>query len=248
APALKRGGGRRHLIPEAPMGTSGRLLALGFGNFIIGTGTLIVPGMLPALARGLDVTMPVAGGLITAFAVTIAVSAPILAGAPSRIDRRHLLVATQLYFAAGHVAAACCSGFGAMMGVRAVTSLAAGLYTAQAAASASLLVPADSRGRALAFVFLGWAIASVVGLPLGSYVGSTIGWRAGFLLVAGGAFASALALWVALPSELRVKPIDRAMWRSLLGHRRILMVVGVTVLLGAAQFTLFSYVVPAMKT
>src|SRR5687767_14323819 len=74
------------------------LAALCFGNFIIGTGTLIVPGMLPQLAEGLDVSLPVAGQLITAFAAAVCLGAPLLAGATSRYDRRALLVAMQLLF------------------------------------------------------------------------------------------------------------------------------------------------------
>ena len=75
-----------------------RLIALCFGNFMIATGTFIVPGMLPALAEGLNVSMPVAGQLVTVFAVTIGVTAPALSGITSRHDRRLLLVATMLLF------------------------------------------------------------------------------------------------------------------------------------------------------
>ena len=77
-----------------------RLLALCFGNFVIGTGTLIVPGMLSVLADGLDVGISVAGRLIAAFALTVAIGAPLLAGATSRIDRRTVLVAMQVLFVA----------------------------------------------------------------------------------------------------------------------------------------------------
>jgi predicted MFS family arabinose efflux permease len=79
-----------------------RLLVLCFGNFIIGTGTLIVPGMLPAIAHGLDVSVPVAAQLITAFAFTVCISAPPLAALTARYDRRSLLVTVQLLFALGH--------------------------------------------------------------------------------------------------------------------------------------------------
>src|SRR5258706_13797265 len=68
--------------------TRASLLALCFGNFVIGTGTLIVPGMLPQLADGLGVSLPIAGLLVTAFAAAVCVSAPLLAAATSRLDRR----------------------------------------------------------------------------------------------------------------------------------------------------------------
>src|SRR3954462_8294734 len=180
--------------------TRASLLALCFGNFIIGTGTLIVPGMLPQLAEGLGVSRPHAGLLVTAFAAAGCVGAPLLAGATSRRDPRGPLVAMQLLFFAGHGVAALVSAFGPMVLVRMLTSVGAALFTAQAAATAALLVPAEQRGRAIALVFLGWSVASVAGMPIGAYVGATLGWRAGFALVAAGALVGALLVWLFVPA------------------------------------------------
>ena len=147
-----------------------RLVVLCFGNFIIGTGTLIVPGMLPALAEGLSVKVPVAAQLITAFAFTVCVTAPPLAALTARFDRRALLVMVQLLFAGGHLASAYASTLHELLILRVVSSVGAALFTAQAASTAALLVPTQRRGSAIAFVFVGWSIASVVGMPLGAYV------------------------------------------------------------------------------
>src|SRR3954465_6204130 len=108
-----------------------RLLVLCFGNFIIGTGTLIVPGMLPALARGLGVNVPAAAQLITAFAFTVCISAPALAPLTARFDRRALLVSVQLLFAGGHLASAFASSLHQLMVLRVLTSVGAALFTAQ---------------------------------------------------------------------------------------------------------------------
>lgn len=222
------------------------LLALCFGNFIIGTGALIVPGMLPVLADGLDVSLPAAGQLISAFAFTVCVSAPVLAGLTSRFDRRNLLLAMQLLYVAGHLAAALVSSFGAMLAIRVLTSIGAALFTAQAAGTAALLVPPERRGSAIAFVFLGWSIASVVGVALGAYVSATVGWRAGFALVAAAAGLGAWLVWRYVPSGLRVQPINLGMWRRIFGNRVLLLVVAVTLLQSVPQFVLISYIVPAV--
>jgi len=221
------------------------LVALAFGNFIIGTGLLIVAGMLPQLAEGLGVSLPVAGQLITAFAVTVCVAAPLLASATSRVDRRALLTAMQLLYLAGHLAAALVSSFVPMLAVRVVTSLGAALFTAQAAATAALIVPPQERGRAMAFLFLGWSVAGVLGLPLGAYVGATFGWRAGFALVAALAALGAAAVWSAVPAGLKPQPVDRAMWRAVLTNRGLLSTLAVTALYAAAAFGIFGYFVPA---
>jgi len=221
------------------------LLALAFGNFIIGTGLLIVAGMLPQLAEGLGVSLPVAGQLITAFAVTVCVAAPLLASATSRVDRRALLTAMQLLYLAGHLAAALVSSFVPMLAVRVVTSIGAALFTAQAAATAALIVPPQERGRAMAFLFLGWSVAGVLGLPLGAYVGATFGWRAGFALVAALAALGAAAVWSAVPAGLKPQPVDGAMWRAVLTNRGLLSTLAVTALYAAAAFGVFGYFVPA---
>jgi predicted MFS family arabinose efflux permease len=223
------------------------LLALAFGNFVIGTGTLIVPGMLPQLADGLGVSLSYAGLLVTAFAAAVCVGAPVLATVTSRFDRRTLLAATLVLFLAGHVAAALVSSYGAMLAVRIVSSAGAALFTAQAAAAAALLVPPEQRGRAIALVFLGWSVSSVAGVPLGAYVGATWGWRSGFALVALGSALAAVSIWLLLPAGLHVKPADAAMWRAILRNRALLAVLAVTALFMAATFALFCYFVPAAQ-
>jgi MFS transporter, DHA1 family, inner membrane transport protein len=224
-----------------------RLVVLCFGNFVIGTGTLVVPGMLPALAEGLGVTVPVAAQLITAFALTVCLSAPVLAGLTARFDRRRLLVGVQLLFAVGHLASAFVSGLHELVVLRVLSSVGAALYTAQAASTAALLVTPERRGSAIAFVFMGWSIASVVGMPVGAYVSETLGWRAGFALVAAGALIAAAALQVTIPAGLRVARIGREMWATLLRNTRLLLIVAVTAIQAAAQFALLSFLVPAIK-
>lgn len=224
-----------------------RLFVLCFGNFIIGTGTLVVPGMLPALAEGLGVSVPVAAQLITAFALTVCLSAPVLAALTARLDRRRLLVGVQLLFAAGHLASAWASGMHDLLLLRVLSSAGAALFTAQAASTAALLVPVERRGSAIAFVFLGWSIASVVGMPVGAYVSETLGWRAGFAMVGIGSLVAAAALGLTIPSGLAVARISREMWAALFRNRRLMLTVGVTALQAAAQFTLLSFLVPSIK-
>ncbi len=224
-----------------------RLLALCFGNFVIGTGTLVVMGMLSVLAEGLQVSIPAAGRLIVFFAVTVAVGAPLLAGATSRLDRRALLVAMQLLFVAGHALAAIAPSYELVAATRVGSAVSAALFTAQAAATAGLLVPAERRGSAIAFVFLGWSLASVAGMPLGAWVGSSFGWRAAFAVVAVMAAAGAAAVWLTLPGGLRTQTIDRAAWGRLLGNPLLLAVIAVTAIQAWAQFTLSAYFTPAFK-
>ncbi|HWI35713.1 MAG TPA: MFS transporter, partial [Burkholderiales bacterium] len=222
------------------------LVALAFGNFVIGTGTLAVPGMLPLLAEGIGVPLALAGQLVTVFAVAVCFGAPLLAGATSRLDRRNLLVATQLLFALGHLAAALVSSFAPMLAARVLSAGGAALFSAQAAATAALLVPPAARGRAIGIVFLGWTLAAVIGLPFAAYVGAAFGWRTGFAIIAAGGALAAASVWALVPRGLRVQPLDRAAWRAIFTNPQLVSVLAVTALLTSAGWTVFVYLVPAL--
>jgi len=106
-----------------------RLLALCLGNVVVGTGTMVVPGTLPALTRGLQIDLPAGGRLVAAFAATVCVMTPLLAAWLSRIDRRVLLSGSLVVFAAGHVASALASSYETMLVTRVASALVTGLFT-----------------------------------------------------------------------------------------------------------------------
>lgn len=223
-----------------------RLIALCAGNAVIGTGTMVVPGMLPDLTRGLGVDLQAGGRLIAAFGLTVCLLTPVLAGWFSRIDRRHLLTALLLLFLAGHAIAGLVDDYAGVMATRIAVAISAGLFTSQAAGTTRLLVPPERQGAAVGFVFLGWSIAAVAGMPLGAWIAATLGWRAGFFMVAAASAVSMIWVWHVLPAGLRVQAIDAAAWRSVARHGRLLAVVAVTAIHSSAQFTIFSYYTPIL--
>lgn len=218
-----------------------RLVALAFGNFVIGSGALSVPGMIGPLAAGLDVGVPDAGRLIAAFAGTLCVLTPPLAAFTSRFDRRALLVAMLLLYVVGHAAAALAPSYATLVAIRVGTAIGAGLFTSQAAGVAGLLFAPEKRGGAIAFVFVGWSIASVAGMPLSAWIAATHGWREAFATVSLLAIVATVWVWRALPGGLRVAPIDRAAWGRLLRHPVLLPTIAVTAIHAWAQFTVFAY-------
>ena len=224
-----------------------RLLALAVGNFVIATGMLVVPGMLNEMAADLDRPVTTVGQLTTAFAMAVAIGAPLLAVTTTRIDRRTLLVFALGLCVAAHVSAALAPGFLTLVAARVAAGLAAALFTPQAAATVGLLVPPEKRGGAMAFVFLGFSVGNIAGLPLGTWVGAQFGWRTTMAAVA--ALALVVMLWArfALPAKLAVAPLDRRAWGEIARHRALVATILVTVLSGAAQFVLFAYIAPAMQ-
>jgi predicted MFS family arabinose efflux permease len=224
-----------------------KLWSLTLGNLAIGTGAMIVPGMLNELTADLATTPAAIGMIISAFALTVCISGPFLASWTSAIERRKLLTAALLLYAVTHLLAAFATNYNMLIAVRVVTAIGAAIFTAQAAATAGLLVPAETRGKAIALVFLGWSIAAVVGMPLGAYLGAHIGWRPTIGLVGIISVVFALWVWLQIPARLFVAPMDRAAWQSLLANTPLLLAISVTAIQAAGQFTLFSYMARALK-
>ena len=223
------------------------LWALAFGNVVIGTGALAFVGMLDTIARDLHES-PSAIGLIAGFfALGICLSGPPLGALTSRFDRRVVLTASLALYAVGHFAAAAAPGYWSLLWIRILTSIAGTLFTPQAAGTASLLVPADRRARTMAFVFLGWSIAAVLGMPAGGLIGAAFGWRTAMVCIGALSAIGALLVWAQLPARLFVARIDAAAWRAIAAHPTLLQVVSVTAIHASAQFVLFSYIVIAYQ-
>ncbi len=218
--------------------------ALLAGNFAIGCGVMVVAGALNDLSHALEVSPAVAGQLITAGAVAMGLGAPLLAAALAGWDRRRLLTLALLWYALGHAAAALMPHFAALLPVRVLGVLAAAVFTPQAAGAINVLAPAEHRGRAITTVFLGWSLASVLGLPLNGYIAEAFGWRWAFGLVALLSLVAALVVWRTVPDGIKPAALSLASWRQALTHPVLMGMVLVTALSSAGQFTLFTYFAP----
>jgi predicted MFS family arabinose efflux permease len=220
------------------------LWALLFGNFVIGTGVMLVPGTLNNISSSLNVSVASAGQIITAGAVLMCISAPLLAALVGGWDRRKLLTGSLLWYGLLHAACMAATSYGGLITLRVVAMIAPAVFTPQAAAVAGLLVPPEQRGKAITMVFLGWSIASVVGAPLGAWIGGTLGWRSAFGLLALLALLSAAWVWRVLPSGVRPPALSARLWRETLSSKVLLSAVAVTAVSSAGQFVLFAYQAP----
>ena len=221
--------------------------ALMFGNFVIGCGVMCVAGTLNDIARSLGVSIALAGQLIAIAAATMAFGAPVLAGWVAGFDRRRLLALALLWYAAGHALSALMPSYAALWPVRALTMLAAAVFTPQAAAAIGFMAAPHERGRAITFIFLGWSVSSVLGLPLSAWIGETFGWQVAFGTIAVLALAAALWVFAAMPDGVRPAALSLKAWRDVLTSPVLMAMVLVTALSGAGQFTLFSYFAPYYK-
>jgi predicted MFS family arabinose efflux permease len=218
--------------------------ALLAGNFAIGCGVMVTAGVLNDIVRSLQVSVALGGQLIGAAAIVMAFGSPLLAALLSGWDRRRLLVLALLWFAAGHLLSALMPSFGSLLLLRCLCMLGAAAFTPQAASAIAELTPPAERGRAITFIFLGWSVASVLGMPLSAYIGESFGWRWAFVGVAAMALGAAFLVWRALPHCIRPQALSLADWRTVFTHPVLMAIVAVTAMSSAGQFTLFSYFAP----
>jgi predicted MFS family arabinose efflux permease len=220
------------------------LWPLMFGNVVIGMGVMVVAGLLNEIRHAHDIAITTAGQLISYSAWLVSLGAPLLAMVVARWDRRLLLVGSMLWYAAFHALAALAPGFDSLLGARVLAMVSAAVFTPQAAACIGQLVPEHLRGRGITFVFLGWSVASVLGTPLGAWIGGAFGWRWTMGLMALLSLVSALWLHRRMPRGIVPPPLPVSAWRSALASPTLMLTLSITVVSAAGQFTLFAYMAP----
>ncbi len=218
------------------------------GNFVIGCGVMVVGGTLNDLTQSLNISVTQGGHLIAIAAVMMGVGAPLLAALVAGMDRRKLLALTMLWFAIGHALCAWAPSYDWLWPIRALTVLSAAVFTPQAAATMGFMSTPAHRGRAITFVFMGWAVASVAGMPLTAWVGERLGWRIAMVGIAVAALLSAWLVWRSVPRGVRPPALSLRAWRKIFKSPLLLAVVTVTLLQSGGQYSLLAYAAPYYKT
>lgn len=177
------------------------ILALALGGFAIGTTEFVTMGLLPEIARGIDTSIARAGHVISAYALGVVVGAPVIVSLGARLPRRELAIGLVLALGLGNAATALAQGYWPMMAARFVAGLPHGAYFGVASLIAASLVPPARRGRAVSGVMLGLSVATVVGVPVSTWLGQDLGWRTAYWAVLGIALATVAMLAAFVPHQ-----------------------------------------------
>ncbi|QZP09667.1 MFS transporter [Caenibius sp. WL] len=223
------------------------LLALAAGAFGIGVTEFAPMGLLPVIAQDLDVSIPMAGLLISAYAIGVVLGAPLMTLTTGRMRRRTLLIGLAGIFTLGNLIAAVADSYGMLMAARIVTSLNHGAFFGVGSIVAASLVPPHRQASAVAAMFMGLTIANVVGVPLATWAGEIMGWRAAFWGIAALGIVTMAALRLTLPD--RPAPVDGNAVAELrvLSRGPVLAALGLTVIGASAMFTVFTYIAPILR-
>jgi DHA1 family purine base/nucleoside efflux pump-like MFS transporter len=224
-----------------------QLWLLALGNFAVGTGALIITGILPKVSTDLNVSVTVAGQLVTIYALTYAIAAPLLAAFTGNIARRIILLSALLIIAGANVVAAIAPNYEIVFIARLLAAFGGAIFTPVSLAVAVTIAPPAERGRAIALVFSGLPIANVLGIPFGTFIGSNFGWRISFWLVALFALLATAAMFVIIKSLPATPPIALKQWLGLLKQGRLVVVISITFWQYTAQFLAFTYIAPLLQ-
>jgi DHA1 family inner membrane transport protein len=220
---------------------------LALGIFAMVTSEFVVAGLMPQLSEGLDASIPQIGYLITAFAVAMAVGGPFLTVAVLRFPQKNALLLLFGIFLAGNVLAATASSYGAMMTARVVTGVASQAFFGVGISLCAQLTRPEIRGRAIALAMNGLMLGTLLGLPLSTFIGERLGWRAAFWAI------TALTVLAALCTVAGVPRLERAAGHSDLRQElkafrrpRLWLALSTSTLVIGATFSAFSYFNPIL--
>lgn len=175
------------------------LIALALGGFGIGLAEFVIMGLLPEVAADFDVSEATAGWLISGYALAVVVGALLLTAAVTRLERKPVLAALMVLFAAGNLVSALAPDYQLMMIGRIIAALAHGAFFGIGAVVAASLVPAAKKAGAIAIMFTGLTAANVLGVPFGTMLGQAAGWRATFFAITGIGVLSLIGILVLVP-------------------------------------------------
>ncbi|WP_207476158.1 MFS transporter [Arenibaculum pallidiluteum] len=222
------------------------LYLLALGAFTVGMEGLMIAGLLPAIADHLGLGLSTAGWLVVGFSATYAVTAPLAAALSASFERRRVLVLGLAVFALGNLACAIAPDFASLVAARLVTAVAAGLYMPAAMAYAGAAVPAKDRGRALGLVGGGITASLVLGVPLGTWIGTVGGWRWPFVAVAALAAVAIAGILIGVPRRPGVPGASVVARLSVLRRGPIREILATTVLWSSGAFAVYTFIAPVM--
>lgn len=222
------------------------LLALAIGAFGIGTTEFVIMGVLPEVAGDFGVSIPTAGWLVTGYALGVLVGAPLLTVLGTKVSRKKMLMLLMGLFVVGNIVSALAPVFGVMLIGRVIASLAHGAFFGIGSVVAADLVAPHKKAGAISLMFMGLTVANVVGVPLGTYIGQSAGWRVTFVIVAALGVVGLLGVAKLVPEAGRPQGVRVRTEFAAFRNVQVWLAMAMTVLGYGGVFAAITYITPMM--
>lgn len=224
------------------------LLALAVSAFAIGTTEFISVGLLPLIANDLNIPVTTAGLTVSLYALGVTFGAPILTSLTSRMSRKALLLWIMIIFIIGNSLAFSATSIGVLLVARVIAAFSHGIFMSIGSTIAADLVPENRRASAISIMFTGLTVATVTGVPFGTFIGQQFGWRLAFLLIVIVGVIAFFANWILVPSDL--KKGEKTSFRDqvkLVTNGRLMLLFIITALGYGGTFVVFTYLSPLLQ-
>lgn len=224
------------------------LLALAVSAFAIGTTEFISVGLLPLIADDLDIPATTAGLTVSLYALGVTFGAPILTSLTSSMSRKTLLLWIMFIFIAGNTMAATASSIGILLAARVISAFSHGVFMSIGSTIAADIVPEDKRASSISIMFTGLTVATVTGVPFGTFIGQQFGWRFAFMVIIAVGIIAFITNGILVPSKLRkrTKTTMRDQLK-LVTNSRLLLLFVITALGYGGTFVVFTYLSPLLQ-
>ncbi|MEC1613058.1 MFS transporter [Bacillus mojavensis] len=224
------------------------LLALAISAFAIGTTEFISVGLLPLISDDLHIPVTTAGLTVSLYALGVTFGAPILTSLTSSMSRKTLLLWIMIMFIAGNTMAASASSIGVLLAARVISAFSHGVFMSIGSTIAADLVPENKRASAISIMFTGLTVATVTGVPFGTFIGQQLGWRFAFMVIIAVGIIAVIANGNLVPSNLRkgTKTTMRDQFK-LVTNGRLLLLFVITALGYGGTFVVFTYLSPLLQ-
>jgi predicted MFS family arabinose efflux permease len=224
------------------------LLALAVSAFAIGTTEFISVGLLPLIAQDLQISVTTAGLTVSLYALGVTFGAPILTSVTSSMSRKSLLLSIMAVFIVGNTIAASATSIGILLVARVLSAFSHGVFMSIGSTIAANLVPEDRRASAISIMFSGLTVATVTGVPFGTFLGQQFGWRFAFIAIVAVGVIAFIANSTLVPSDLPKG--TRTTFRDqfkLVTNGRLLLSFVITALGYGGTFVVFTYLSPLLQ-
>src|SRR5699024_10266121 len=215
---------------------------LSLGAFAIGMTEFVIMGLLPNIARDLNVSVSDAGQLITGYALSVAIGGPIIVLATYKLPRKNLLILLMAIFIIGNGIGSFAPNYGSLMISRVIAALAHGSFFGIGSLFAANMVAPHKRASAMALMFMGLTLSNIIGVPFGRFIGQLLGWQMTFVVISGLGLFTLIGIIKYVPNQEETQPISIKNELNVLKDLKLWLTLGVTLFGFSSVFAYFTYI------
>ncbi|MET3543552.1 putative MFS family arabinose efflux permease [Paenibacillus favisporus] len=216
-------------------------------TFVLGTSEFVMVGLLTEVASDMKIAISIAGSLVSAFALSFAIGTPIFTALFSRFSKRPLILALIGVFIIGNMITAISGSYGLLLFSRVITAVVTGVLIALAMAVASEALPPEKRGPVISIIFTGFTVASVLGVPLGTFIGQWGGWHMSYWFTTLLGIVSLIASFATIPTGLKGARSSLKNQLRLFTYPRIVLAFFIPAFSIAATYSVYTYLAPMLE-